>query len=147
MQYLNEIVQTPLLDVVRVVCLNDAKEILLVQESDDPNWKLPGGKMHTGETVLAATQREIVEELGCPIQEENITRIVKANIPHSPNYRYIILARLDPATFTPTSEVAEYRFYPIDQLPATKFQEHILSAVKLATTASSTVFHTRYPNT
>jgi 8-oxo-dGTP diphosphatase len=44
--------------------LNDAGEVLLVRPTYQPGWDIPGGYVHTGESPLAACQREIREELG-----------------------------------------------------------------------------------
>ncbi len=126
-------VPTPILDVVRLVCLDKEGRILLVQESDDPNWKLPGGKVHQGETVLQASIREIKEEIGIDFVTSNITNIVKANIPDSENFRYIIRYSLDSLEFVPNEEVADAQYYALDNLPETKFAVHISSAVELST--------------
>ena len=125
-------VPTPILDVVRIVCLDNDGKVLLVQESDDPNWKLPGGKVHQGETVLQASIREIKEEIGVDFAVENVTNIVKANIPDSQNFRYIIRYSLDSLDFTPNEEVAKAEYYALDSLPETKFAGHISSAVQIS---------------
>lgn len=130
MELLDEIAATPLLDVVRIVITNDAGEVLLVKETDDPNWKLPGGKIHEGETVYDATRREIEEELGTILERTDIHNVIKAHIPDSENYRYMMAATLDPNKITKTDEVAEHGFFDINQLPETKFAKHISSAYK-----------------
>lgn len=134
MRLLSEVVASPGLDVVRIVCLDTNGRILLVQETDDINWKLPGGKMHKGESVLVAARREIQEELGYSLQQAEITNIVKALIPDSENYRYIMLVQIDASKITATEDVAETGFFDQQKLPETKFKGHILSAIKLAAT-------------
>jgi len=39
-------------------------EILLMRRSDNEHWGLPGGYVEPGESVVAATQREVREETG-----------------------------------------------------------------------------------
>lgn len=129
MKLLNEVVESPGLDVVRIVCLDKDSRVLLVQESDDPNWKLPGGKMHKGETVLAAAMREITEELGYELKTKEITNIVKRYIPNSPNYRYILRVQLDASKLQSTNEVTEFGYFSLSELPETRFAKHIISAV------------------
>jgi 8-oxo-dGTP diphosphatase len=132
----HQIVKTPELDVVRIVSLQD-NEVLLVKESDDPNWKLPGGKIHAGETIFNAVVREIDEELGVLATEENIVNYLATNIPHSENIRHIFLMTAFPIeTIQPTEEVAEARYFAVDDLPDGKFREHISSAVSLITSAN-----------
>lgn len=129
MQYLDEQAESPRLDVVRIVCLDERERVLLVQEVDDSNWKLPGGKVEAGETIFEAVQRELEEELGVTVTRDNLKKIVKKHIPESPNYRYILLAHLDNLTIKPTDEVAQSGYYEVTNLPETKFSHHIQSAV------------------
>ena len=43
-------------------------QILLMKRSDNQHWGLPGGYVEPGESVLAATQREVREETGYEIE-------------------------------------------------------------------------------
>lgn len=132
MNKIHELVKTPELDVVRIVSL-DGEKVLLVKESDDPNWKLPGGKIHAGETIFMALQREIKEELGVELQENDILNYVSANIPDSENIRHIFLIMQIPlGDINPTDEVAEFGYFELTALPETKFSGHIQSAVAMA---------------
>lgn len=53
---------------VHAIALNPAREILLVRQYRYPGdaftWELPGGMADPGEDLLAATQRELLEETG-----------------------------------------------------------------------------------
>ena len=124
---------TPILDVVRVVCLDTLGQVLLVQEQDDPNWKLPGGKVHKNENVLQTAIREIQEELGIKMNIHNITNVIKARIPNSENNRYIIRYSLNDLKFIPNDEVARAEYFNLHSLPPTEFSGHISSAVDLVT--------------
>lgn len=53
---------------IRVLILQDDK-VLLVKESDDDWWALPGGGVDHGETIETSLLREIEEELGVPAKE------------------------------------------------------------------------------
>lgn len=130
MDLLQEITNSPGLDVVRIINLDSQGRVLLVQEVDDVNWKLPGGKMDKDESVLNAAIREIKEELGYDLDPSEIKNIVKALIPDSPNYRYMMLTQMDASKFKPTDEVAQTGSFALDDLPETKFSGHITSAVK-----------------
>ena len=43
-------------------------EILLMRRSDNEHWGLPGGYVEPGESVVAATEREVREETGFEIE-------------------------------------------------------------------------------
>jgi ADP-ribose pyrophosphatase YjhB (NUDIX family) len=45
-----------------------SEEILLMQRSDNGMWGLPGGHVEPGESVAAATLREVLEETGWRIE-------------------------------------------------------------------------------
>lgn len=126
---LNVLVDTPLLDVVRVVAIDDGK-VLLVKEFDDENWKLPGGKTHEGETILQAILREVEEELGFRLDPRKIKNYVKKTIPHSENYRHIVLVDIADSQIQQTTEVVERIWVDKDNIPEGKFQEHIRTAIK-----------------
>ena len=126
---LNALVDTPELDVVRVVCFDVDGKVLLVKEFDDDNWKLPGGKIHAGETILQAIQREVQEELGARVEPDMITRYTKQTIPHSVNFRHIVAVTIDPGTVRQTEEVAEYARFKPTGVPPGKFHEHITTAI------------------
>ena len=122
-------VDTPELDVVRVVCFDPEGKVLLVKEFDDENWKLPGGKMHAEETIMQAIQRELHEELGVMVAPEMITRYTKKTIPHSPHFRHIVAIAIDPNDIKETQEVVEYAGFKPTEIPAGKFHEHITTSI------------------
>lgn len=130
---IDQIVTTPELDVVRIISVQDGK-VLLVKESDDPNWKLPGGKIHAGETIFEAVVREVKEELGVTVARSDILNYQSAKIPHSENIRHIFLLKTIPeATVVSTEEVEESGYFLVNDLPETKFREHIVSAFSMIT--------------
>jgi ADP-ribose pyrophosphatase YjhB (NUDIX family) len=47
---------------------DEPSQILLMKRSDNQHWGLPGGYVEPGESVLAATQREVREETGYEIE-------------------------------------------------------------------------------
>lgn len=56
---------------VGVAIYNDQGQVILVQRARPPRqgtWGLPGGLIDLGETLVAAAQREVMEELGIPVE-------------------------------------------------------------------------------
>ncbi len=69
----------PIVAVLAVV-IHDGK-LLLVQRANPPDaglWGVPGGKVEFGETLLAATERELFEETGITAVAERIFTAVDA---------------------------------------------------------------------
>ena len=127
---INNPVKTPELDVVRVVSLK-VGQVILVQEIDDLNWKLPGGKIHENETIFQALVRETEEEPGLTLAESDILNYIATNIPNSENIRHIFLMReVRDTELKSTEEVAQAGYFSLNELPNTKFKEHITTAVQ-----------------
>src|SRR5437763_9849007 len=62
--------------------------VLLVQRAEEPakgRWTLPGGRVETGETLVAAVTREITEETGLTISVKGLA-----------GYREVILGEATP---------------------------------------------------
>jgi len=58
----------------KVVIFNKARKVLLLQASEkygekQGTWDLPGGKVHTGETLREAIMREVKEETGISLED------------------------------------------------------------------------------
>lgn len=61
--------------ILRCACLVQVKDnqLLLVRVRDNEHWYLPGGKIEDGEHPKEALIREVMEELGIPLQPESVT--------------------------------------------------------------------------
>lgn len=64
---------------------DDATKFLVTKKSDAsvPHWLMPGGKIEDGETVTEAAVREIMEELGCLLNEETMSFVGEYEAPAS----------------------------------------------------------------
>lgn len=61
------------------VVVHKGDKVLLIKRGKEPNkgkWSLPGGAQDTGETVMEAASREVLEETGLYIKDTQIIDVV-----------------------------------------------------------------------
>ncbi len=116
---------------VSAVVRNEAggRDILLMKRSDNGCWGLPGGHVEPGESVTAATQREVREETGFRISvgrligvysdpAQQVVELSDGSRLQQVNLCFEALALERGAPLTP-EETLDQGFYPIDALPET----------------------------
>lgn len=87
--------QWPRLGVGALVVRDDA--ILLVQRAQEPSrgeWAIPGGKVHPGETLRSAVEREILEETGVTIEAGEFAwqfELIQRHANGEVQYHYVVL--------------------------------------------------------
>ena len=104
---------------VRVVVLDPARGVLLVRHSYSPGWYLPGGGVDRGETAEAAAIRELREEsalrcVGRPVLH-GLFHDARLGRDHVACFVMRDTVPIDGAA--PDWEIAEARFFPLDDLP------------------------------
>lgn len=68
--------------------------VLLIQRGNPPekgSWSLPGGKQEFGETVPHAAVREILEETGLEIKQDDLSFLGVADLINLPHYHYTLV--------------------------------------------------------
>jgi len=130
--------------------LNAAGEVLLVRPTYKPGWDIPGGYVHTGESPLAACQREIREELGVDLPVGRLLIIDWA--PH-PEEGDKLLFVFDGGTVTSSQvagltlasdEIAEVDHFPDAQLPqvvASRLARRLSAAIAAVHCGSTAYLH------
>lgn len=103
----------------RVLIIQDNK-VLLVKESSDEWWALPGGGIDHGETIEASLRREIEEELGVPAKEVlSDFQIVHYNIGNVvngvPRMNLYFKTSVPKESFRQTTHVAECKWFTKDE--------------------------------
>jgi 8-oxo-dGTP diphosphatase len=83
---------TEILPIVAVggVVLAPGPRVLLVQRARPPmvgRWTLPGGRLHGGEAIAAAVEREVFEETGVRVVAGSLIEVVEIV---TEGYHYII---------------------------------------------------------
>jgi 8-oxo-dGTP diphosphatase len=79
--------------VVAVIINNDG-EVLLTKRNIPPfkgEWVMPGGKIDLGEPIVAALEREVMEEVGLRVEVEDLIDVFEHVTPGEENYHFIIL--------------------------------------------------------
>lgn len=116
---------TPKLDVRGAVFLDDA--ILLVQETHDRGWSLPGGWADIGESPSEGTVREVLEESGYRTRAVKLIGLYErdrhAFPPHQWHiWKVVFMCELLEGGPQPLgTETADARFFTRDELPGLRY--------------------------
>ena len=102
-----------------IVLRGDPPDVLLVRHGYSPGWLLPGGGVERGEALAQAAVREVREESGIVAEEEPHFHGIFLNDAQFPgdHVACFVLRRFHEQGFTPNSEIAEARFFPVADLP------------------------------
>ena len=109
--------------IVRVVVVADDDRILMVKETEDGLWTLPGGWVDVGESLSLAAEREVFEETGYRVRATKLAAIFdKLAHPHPPalhhSYLLFVIARLEGGSAQTSIETTEVGWFPLDGLPS-----------------------------
>ena len=127
------------LEVVAGVVYNNHGEVLVNQRTQPAQfagkWEFPGGKVESGETIVAALRRELIEEIG--ITAVSSTPLITVTHDYSQRRVRLHVHEVTEYTGTPTSmEGQTIRWVPLHELPDIDFldaNEPVLNAVLSAT--------------
>lgn len=126
---------SPKLDVRSAVFRDD--RILLVRETTDGLWSLPGGWIDLGESPASAAAREVKEESGFDCVPTKLFAVVDWN-KHSPVpqlfhcYKLFFLCDLSGGEPKTSLETSESDFFALDQLPPLSLTRVSEAQIKLA---------------
>ncbi|MGH2448064.1 MAG: NUDIX hydrolase [Chloroflexota bacterium] len=99
------------------VIRNDAGEFLVLHHTyrDRYPWGLPSGFLEHGEQPWESLRREVREEAGLDIEPGDVQMAFTDD--HRPLLNLVLHAMYRGGSFTPSGEVSEGGFYPLDNLP------------------------------
>ena len=112
---------TPKVD-VRAAVIRDGR-ILLVQETADNRWSMPGGWADIGELPSAMVAREVREESGFDVNVDKVIGIYDANrvtieaLAYYHAYKLVFLCTLTGGQARPSNETLAVDFFSLEELP------------------------------
>ena len=125
---------TPKID-VRGAVISDGK-ILLVQESADNKWALPGGWADIGDMPSQMVEREVLEESGFKVRTVKVIAVYDANRSEPMEffhaYKIIFLCELLGGEMRISHETLAVKFFNFDDLPelsTARTDTHVLQEV------------------
>jgi ADP-ribose pyrophosphatase YjhB (NUDIX family) len=101
---------------VRTMLIQDGK-VLLVRHVYQGGWFMPGGGMKRKETLEQAARRECYEEAGVEMQKIELFGIFFNHSEWKSDHIALFLSEDFTMTDKKDSEIAEKRFFPLDDLP------------------------------
>ncbi len=128
---------TPHID-VRGAAFQEGK-LLMVRESQDGGWTMPGGWADVGEMPSVAAEREVWEEAGFRVKAKKVIGVYDANrvgpleVFHA--YKIVFLCDVLSGAARPSNETSEVAFFAEDEIPSVLSGErtrprHIVDAFK-----------------
>ena len=122
---------TPKVD-VRGLILNEVNEVLLVKESLDGKWSLPGGWGEVGFTPSEVIRKEIKEETGLDATATRLLAVYdKRCLPHPPQplyvYKLVFLCEALTGSLSPGFDIVDARYFAMEHLPELS-EERILAS-------------------
>ncbi len=122
---------TPKVD-VRGLILNEAREVLLVKESLDGKWSLPGGWGEVGFTPSEVIEKEIKEETGLRAKARRLLAVYdKKCHPHPPQpfyaYKLVFLCEAVAGELKVGFDTEDARYFAVTHLPELS-EERILKS-------------------
>ena len=121
-----------------IIIRNENKEILLQERTDRDKWGLPGGCQDLGERLETTAVRELYEETGIKVSEENLTLIntlsgesrkrsyPNGDIVYNNSSLYLIDVNSENITIKIDSESIKLEFFDINNLPKNMHDEDLI---------------------
>jgi 8-oxo-dGTP pyrophosphatase MutT (NUDIX family) len=102
---------------VRVMMIQDDR-VLLVRHTYTEGWFFPGGGVKRGETLDHAAQRETREETGAVLNNLSLVGAFTNFKEWKNDHNLLFLSTDFTVSGKHDQEIAEIRFFPLDNLPA-----------------------------
>ena len=108
---------------VRIMMIQDGK-VLLVRQTYLDGWFMPGGGVKRGETLDQAARREAHEEVGAQLNEISLLGAYSHFLEWKSDHNILFLSNDFTLNGRHDREIAEARFFPLDNLPEKLYPSH-----------------------
>lgn len=108
---------------VRVMMIRDG-EVLLVRHTYIDGWYMPGGGVKRNETLDQAARREAREEVGAELVEFSFVGAYSNFTELKSDHNILFLSKVFTVAGKQDREIAEARFFPLNELPAKLWAGH-----------------------
>lgn len=124
---------------IRALILSTDKKILLVKESMDGKWSLPGGWADVGYSAKETIKKEIKEETGLDAEIKNLLAVFdKHKHPHPPEPHYVFklvfYCEAVSAQLKTGFDVLDVGYFSINELPELSTNRILQSQLEMAYT-------------
>ena len=102
---------------VRVMLIKDG-QVLLIRHTYIKGWFMPGGGVKRSETLEQAARREAREEVGAELQDLSLLGAYTYFGRWKSDHNIVFFSDQFTANGKHDREIAEARFFPLDNLPA-----------------------------
>lgn len=121
---------------IRGIAISDDNKILLVQESIDGRWSLPGGWGDIGYSPKETIVKEFKEETGLDVIAERLLAVFDKKMhPHPPQpfyvYKMVFYCKTISAEISKGFDVLDIRYFNLENLPELSEDRILKSQVEL----------------
>jgi len=109
---------------VRMMLIQN-NQVLLVRHTYIDGWFLPGGGVKRGETFEQAARREVKEEAGVEVQTLSFVGAYSHFKDLKSDHNIVFFSDQFTVNEKHDREIAEARFFPLDDLPETTYPSHL----------------------
>lgn len=107
---------------IRGIALSENNKVLLVQESIDGKWSLPGGWGDVGYTPKETIIKEFKEETGLDVSVESLLAVFDKKVhPHPPQpfyvYKMVFHCQIITTYINKGHDVLDVQYFDVDDLP------------------------------
>lgn len=110
---------------VRVMLIQNG-QVLLIRHTYLPGWFMPGGGVKRGETLDEAARREAREEVGAEMKDLKLIGAYTNFQGFKSDHNILFLCTDFTFSGQSDQEIAEVRFFPLDELPENVWSGHRL---------------------
>jgi ADP-ribose pyrophosphatase YjhB (NUDIX family) len=108
--------------ICRAAVFDDLDRILMVRETADGRWTVPGGWIDVGDSPAGATAREVLEETGYRVEVRRLVALydkLAHDHPPTPHHSYLVffLCDLVGGEPAPSYETSDIGWFPAEGLP------------------------------